>query len=120
VYATDGRPVGWSSDGNIQSCRSTELPQGTASFRSDDLIRVAGRRLHSATLDQLACGGQSLEQQNIANRNESVPTQLAQCWFLELAISSAIMLTHFSNKIYGSSFVKPHSGNCYGLKLPKC
>jgi len=73
------------------------LPQGTASFRSDDLIRVAGRRLHSATLDQLACGGQSLEQQNIANRNESVPTQLAQCWFLELAISSAIMLTHFSN-----------------------
>jgi len=50
---------------------------------------------YTATLDQLACGGQSLEQQNIANRNESVPTQLAQCWFLELAISSAIMLTHF-------------------------
>jgi len=41
--------------------------------------------------------------------NESVPIQLAQCRFLGLAISNAKILINFSNKIYGSNFVKQHS-----------
>ena len=44
--------------------------------------------------------------------NESVPIQLAQCWFPGLAISSArpeISIYFFSNKIRGSNFIKQHS-----------
>jgi len=41
----------------------------------------------------------------------SVPIQLAQCRFPGLAVSIAriLMCFFFSNKIYGSSFVKQHS-----------
>ena len=42
-------------------------------------------------------------------RNESVPIQLAQCWFPGLAIFTAKILIYFSNKIYGSNFIKQHS-----------
>jgi len=35
--------------------------------------------------------------------NESVPIQLAQCWFPELAILNAKLKIYFSNKIYGSN-----------------
>ena len=38
--------------------------------------------------------------------NESVPIQLAQCWFPGLAISNAKLLIYFSNKIYESNFIK--------------
>ena len=38
--------------------------------------------------------------------NESVPIQLAQCWFPGLAISNAKILIYFSNKIYVSNFIK--------------
>ena len=48
--------------------------------------------------------------------NESVPIQLAQCWFHGLAISYAKILIYFSTKIHGSNFIKQR---CYGLKLPK-
>jgi len=41
--------------------------------------------------------------------NESVPIQLAQCWFPGLAISNAIIQIYFSSKIYGSDFIKQHS-----------
>jgi len=48
--------------------------------------------------------------------NESVPIQLAQCWFRRLAIfilstmkHNAKILMCFSNKIYGSNFIKQHS-----------
>jgi len=34
--------------------------------------------------------------------NESVPIQLAQCWFSGLAISSAKIYIYFSNKIHGA------------------
>jgi len=44
-----------------------------------------------------------------ATRNGSVPIQLAQCRFPGLAISNAKMLIYFSNKIYGSSFIKHES-----------
>ena len=39
--------------------------------------------------------------------NESVPIQLAQCWFPGLAISNADL--YFSHEVYGSSFIKQHS-----------
>jgi len=52
--------------------------------------------------------------------NKSVPIQLAECRFPGLAISNAkIQIYIFSNKIYGSNFIKQHP-DCYGLKLPKC
>jgi len=38
--------------------------------------------------------------------NESVPIQLAQCWFPALAISSAKIYIYFSNKICGSNCIK--------------
>jgi len=42
--------------------------------------------------------------------NDTVPIQLAQCRFPGgLAIYSAKMLIYFSNKIYGSDFIKEHS-----------
>ena len=41
--------------------------------------------------------------------NESVPIQLAQCWFSVMAIHSAKILMYFSNKIYGSNLIKQHS-----------
>jgi len=42
--------------------------------------------------------------------NESVPIQLAQCWFPGLAICNAKIYIYFSNKIlpYGSNFIKQH------------
>jgi len=42
--------------------------------------------------------------------HESVPIQLAQCRFPGLVISSAKISIYFSNKIYGSNFIKQHSG----------
>jgi len=42
-------------------------------------------------------------------RNESVPIQLAQCWFPGLVISSAKILVYFRNKIYVNNFIKQHS-----------
>jgi len=42
--------------------------------------------------------------------NDSVPIRLAQCWFPWLAISIAKTLIYFSNKLYGSNFIKQHSG----------
>jgi len=47
-------------------------------------------------------------------RNESVLIQLAQCRFPRLAISNAKILTYFSNKIYGSNFIKQHSETVMG------
>ena len=41
--------------------------------------------------------------------NESVPIQLAQCRLRGLAVSNAKILTYFSYKMYGSSFIKQHS-----------
>jgi len=41
--------------------------------------------------------------------NESVPIQLAQCWFPGLAISNAKILIYFSNKIYTHPFNGPLS-----------
>ena len=41
--------------------------------------------------------------------NEHVPTQFAQCWFAGLAISNAKISIYFSNKIYGSTFIKQQS-----------
>ena len=41
--------------------------------------------------------------------NESVPIQLAQCWFPGLAISNPKMSVNFSNRIYRSNFIKHHS-----------
>jgi len=57
--------------------------------------------------------------------SESVPIQLAQCRFPEPAVSNAKISIYFSNKIYGSNFIKQHSEtvmvwNCqnadYGLR----
>jgi len=52
-------------------------------------------------------------------RNESAQIQLAQCWFTGLAISTAKILMHFSNKYIRKQFYQTALGNCYGLKLPK-
>ena len=41
--------------------------------------------------------------------NESVPIQLAQCWSPGLAIFNANIQIYFSNKMFGSNFVKQHS-----------
>jgi len=41
--------------------------------------------------------------------NEIAPIQLAQCRFLGLAIFNAKIIIYFSNKIYGSNFIKQHS-----------
>ena len=41
--------------------------------------------------------------------NEIVPLQLAQCRFPLLAISNAKILMYFSNRIYGSNFIRQHS-----------
>jgi len=48
-----------------------------------------------------------LELEPSAIWNESVPIQLAHCWFPALAISNAKI--YFSNKIYRSNFVKQNS-----------
>jgi len=40
--------------------------------------------------------------------NESVPIQLAQCCFPGLAISNLKIFIYFSDKIYGSNFIKQH------------
>jgi len=41
--------------------------------------------------------------------NESVPIQLAQCWFPGLDISNSKIQIYFSNKIYRSNFITQHS-----------
>jgi len=41
---------------------------------------------------------------------ESVPIQLAQCWFRRLAFSDAKIVIYLSSEIHGSNFIKQHSG----------
>jgi len=41
--------------------------------------------------------------------NESVPIQLAQCWFPGLAVYNAEIQIHLSNKIHGNNSIKQHS-----------
>jgi len=41
--------------------------------------------------------------------NDTAPIQLAQCRFPGLAIYTAKIIVYFSNKIYGSDFIKQHS-----------
>jgi len=48
---------------------------------------------------------------SVATGSESVPMQLAQCWFPGLAISSAKNI----NVLFQTAL-----GKCYGLKLAKC
>ena len=43
------------------------------------------------------------------NREWSVPIHLAQFWFPGLTISNAEIKVFFSNKIYGSTFIKQNS-----------
>ena len=43
--------------------------------------------------------------------NESVPKQLAQCWFPGLAISIAKIQICFCSKIYGNNFYRTALGN---------
>jgi len=62
----------------------------------------------------------SISPKHYTYRERKVPTQLAQCWFPGLAFSNAKIKIYFSNKIYGSNFIKQTAlGNCYGLKLKK-
>jgi len=53
------------------------------------------------------CRGTELFSSRIGN--DSVQILLAQCWFTGLAISNAEIYIYFSNKIYGSSFMKQHA-----------
>ena len=46
---------------------------------------------------------------SMAPGNESMPVQLAPCWFAGLAISNAKIYIYFSNEIYGIKFIKQHS-----------
>ena len=41
--------------------------------------------------------------------SESVPIQLAECWFPGLAISSAEIRMRFSNETHESNFIRQHS-----------
>jgi len=50
---------------------------------------------------------------------ESVPIQLAQCWFPGLAISNAKIWIYFSKNIL-KQFCQTALESCHGLKLPKC
>jgi len=52
--------------------------------------------------------------------NESVPIQLAQCWFSRPAIPMPKYKYIFSNKMHRRNFMKQHSETCYGWKLAKC
>ena len=55
--------------------------------------------------------------------NESAPIELAQCWFpggWHGRFQCKKYKYIFSNKIYGSNFVKQHSETAMALKLPKC
>jgi len=56
------------------------------------------------------CRAAFIEPRSLYTGNESVPTQLAQCRFPGLAISNAKIYVYFSHKIYGSNFIKQHSG----------
>jgi len=47
----------------------------------------------------------------VGTGNESVPIQLAQCRFPGQVISNARIEIYFSNKIYGSNYIKQHSGS---------
>jgi len=51
--------------------------------------------------------------------DESVPIQMAQCWFPGLAISNAKIVIYFSNRIHGSNFIKQHSETVMVFKLSK-
>jgi len=72
----------------------------------DDFRHPSSRRAH---WEALILNKSPIETLPVGN--ESVPIQLAQCRFRGLAISSAKILiyTFFSNKIYGSNFIKQHS-----------
>ena len=52
--------------------------------------------------------------------NESVPIELAQCWFPGLAISNDKISNILSAKNTRKQFYQTALGNCYRLKLAKC
>jgi len=51
--------------------------------------------------------------------NENVLIQLAQWWFSGLAISNSKIQIYFSNKIYGSNFIKQHWETVIWLEITK-
>ena len=66
------------------------------------LAPVPGGRSYKTDVYSLPVRPETIE-------NECVPTQLAQCWFPGLAIFNAKISIYFSNKIYGSTFIKQQS-----------
>jgi len=59
---------------------------------------------------------QFIERVRLPIGKESVPIQLAQCWFPGLAISNAKKYIFFKIK-YTQEILQTALGHCYGLKL---
>ena len=77
------------------SCLEKDIIEGTT-LRSRRKVLACTQLMTSRSIETYYHDHQSVE-------NESVPIQLAQCWFPGLAISNAKIYTYFSNKIYGST-----------------
>jgi len=127
-----------SQESRHQTCEVTDMSIGSCFFDSVyNLTVVTENRLHFAIGRRVSCKRslnaslQSTESTCIVVRmwqwlctadgvdvavvlflrigSESVPIQLTQCRFRRLAISNAKISIYFSNKIYGSNFIKQHS-----------
>jgi len=72
-------------------------------------LQAVSETQRDTLLLQISAHNDSGINQHLLIGNESVPIQLAQCRFSGLAISSAKILILFSNKIYGSNFIRQQS-----------
>jgi len=94
------RRIGAPNDGTDRQTDARQFRRRCWAYYASSINGAAAQLLQPSAL---------LPAEDDATGNESVPIQLAQCWFSGLAISNAKILIYFSNKIHGSSFIKQHS-----------
>jgi len=86
---------------------SAEQTRIVVDLASIDKVRNANLN-HRLIIEDIQLGQRKPSSRHDTIRNQRVLIQLAQCRFPRLAISNDKILTYFSNKIYGSNFIKHH------------
>jgi len=86
---------------------SAEQTRIVVDLASIDKVRNANLN-HRLIIEDIQLGQRKPSSRHDTICNQRVLIQLAQCRFPRLAISNDKILTYFSNKIYGSNFIKHH------------
>jgi len=94
----------------VQVFRDVGFAHVESEDRTQQFVEMLTKELHFVETNVQSLVAVSHVLDRIATGNESVPIQLAQCWFPRLAISDASKIyIYFSSKIHESNFIERHS-----------